>query len=43
MNIIISALVGAGLAAASIVGGVSAYNSGSEPVPQSQLFNYANA
>lgn len=43
MNIVISAVIGVVVAGVSVIGGVSAYNSGDNSAPQNQLFTYANA
>lgn len=43
LNVVISAVVGAVIAGVTVIGGVSAYNSGDDSAPQNQLFSYANA
>ena len=42
MNLLISAVLGAGLAAVAAVGGVNAYQGDPQPVSQNDLYSYAD-
>jgi len=42
VNVLISAILGLGLASAATIGGVSAYQGDPQPVSQNDLYSYAD-
>lgn len=42
MNLIVGAVLGFAIATASVIGGVSAYTSASQPVESAELYVYAD-